>query len=64
MPRVGGWITGNREAYEYLPATAARFPAGDAFLDLMRAAGTFGRLRARRLTGGIAWTYVASVVVP
>jgi len=28
MPVVGGLLTGNRAAYQYLPRTAAAFPAG------------------------------------
>lgn len=31
MPAVGGWLSGNREAYTYLPRTSATFPAGDKF---------------------------------
>ncbi len=60
MPPIGGLITGDRKAYEYLPRTAAAFPAGDAFLDLMRKAG-FSEVWARPLSGGIAWLYVGVV---
>src|SRR5262249_40080375 len=31
MPLVGGLMTGNRAAYQYLPRTAAAFPAGEKF---------------------------------
>lgn len=58
MPRLGGLITGDRAAYEYLPATAAAFPAGDDFLALMREAGPWSKLEAWPLTGGIAWVYL------
>ena len=34
MPAVGGLLTGNRAAYEYLPRTSAAFPAGEKFLEL------------------------------
>ncbi|MDX1612356.1 MAG: bifunctional demethylmenaquinone methyltransferase/2-methoxy-6-polyprenyl-1,4-benzoquinol methylase UbiE [Candidatus Thermoplasmatota archaeon] len=61
MPAVGGLLTGNREAYEYLPRTAAAFPAGDAFLEMMDAAGCFARREATSLTGGIAYVYVGEV---
>ena len=57
MPRVGGAITGDREAYEYLPRTAATFPFGEAFAAMMRDAG-FKDVKAEPLTGGIAWLYV------
>lgn len=61
MPTVGGWISGNRDAYTYLPETSAKFPAGQAFLDLMEEAGTFSRKEAESLTGGIAYVYVGTV---
>lgn len=61
MPAVGGWLTGNREAYTYLPETSAAFPAGEDFLDLMDRAGVFSTRRAVSQTGGIAWIYVGTV---
>jgi demethylmenaquinone methyltransferase / 2-methoxy-6-polyprenyl-1,4-benzoquinol methylase len=61
MPAVGGWLSGNREAYTYLPETSAAFPAGDAFLALMRKAGSFSQVRAEKQTGGIAYIYVGTV---
>lgn len=61
MPAVGGWISGNRDAYTYLPETSAAFPAGDAFLSLMEQAESFSRMRAVKLTGGIAYVYVGTV---
>ncbi len=56
MPVIGGWLTGDREAYEYLPRTAAAFPAGDAFLALMREAG-FEDVVKKPLMGGMVWCY-------
>lgn len=61
MPTVGGWLSGNRAAYKYLPETSARFPAGERFVDLMRQAGCFSSTRAISLTGGVAWIYVGDV---
>jgi len=58
MPLVGGFLTGNRAAYEYLPRTAARFPAGDKFLDLMREADCFASAAAHPLTFGTAFVYL------
>ena len=57
MPAVGGLLTGNRAAYEYLPRTAAAFPAGEQFLALMDRSGAFGERSARAFTGGITWLY-------
>lgn len=61
IPRVGGLLTGNREAYEYLPRTSAEFPAGEAFLAMMREVGVFSEVKAIPLTGGIAYIYVGVV---
>lgn len=61
MPAVGGWLSGNREAYTYLPRTSAQFPAGDKFLALMDEAGVFESTKAFKLTGGIAYVYVGIV---
>ena len=61
MPAVGGWISGNREAYTYLPETSAAFPAGARFLELMKDSGVFTSSKAVSLTGGIAYVYVGTV---
>jgi len=57
MPVVGGLLTGNRAAYEYLPRTAAAFPAGTRFLELMRKASVFTAFEAHPLTFGTAFVY-------
>ncbi|HLE96586.1 MAG TPA: bifunctional demethylmenaquinone methyltransferase/2-methoxy-6-polyprenyl-1,4-benzoquinol methylase UbiE [Candidatus Thermoplasmatota archaeon] len=58
IPRVGGWLTGDRSAYEYLPRTAAAFPSGKAFEALVREAG-LAPVLTESLLGGVAWLYVA-----
>lgn len=61
MPAVGGWLSGNREAYTYLPKTSAKFPAGGHFLELMDQANCFAHRSFKKLTGGIAYIYVGTV---
>lgn len=61
MPAVGGWISGNREAYTYLPRTSAEFPAGNNFVNLMKKSNTFTSQMFEKLTGGIAYIYVGTV---
>ncbi len=61
MPAIGGLLTGNRAAYEYLPRTAAQFPAGEKFLELMDRAGAFRERAAHPLTFGTSYVYVGTV---
>lgn len=42
LPRVGGAISGNREAYSYLPASVSKFPAPRDLAALMERAGFTG----------------------
>lgn len=39
LPLIGGWISGERAAYEYLPASVRRFPRPPRMLQLMQEAG-------------------------
>ena len=61
MPFVGGLLTGNRAAYQYLPRTAAAFPAGEKFLELMDRSGAYRKRAAHPLTFGTAYVYVGTV---
>ncbi len=60
MPWVGGALTGERSAYEYLPRTAAAFPCGGRFVAMMRQASSFSEARATPLTFGTAYVYVGT----
>ncbi len=57
LPLVGGAVSKDRKAYEYLPASVDEFPGPDRFLELMRQAG-FTNCRARSQSWGIAQIYV------
>ncbi|MDE5622621.1 MAG: ubiquinone/menaquinone biosynthesis methyltransferase, partial [Alistipes sp.] len=57
LPRIGGAVSRDRKAYEYLPASVGEFPAPEAFMGLMEQAG-FRNCRARRQSFGIAQIYV------
>lgn len=56
MPRIGRALSGNAEAYEYLPESAREFPYGEAFLSELRAAG-FTQCVAQPVTFGVASLY-------
>jgi demethylmenaquinone methyltransferase/2-methoxy-6-polyprenyl-1,4-benzoquinol methylase len=53
LPRVGGFISGNRGAYRYLPASVAQFPGVVQLAERMRDAG-FRDVHWESLTFGIA----------
>ena len=56
LPLVGGLISGQRRAYAYLPRSVGTFPQGQAFVELLVAAG-FSQARYTPLTLGIAAVY-------
>lgn len=58
MPRIAGWITGQREAYEYLCGSIERFPSGREMEALITANG-FQSASGTPLTFGIASLYEA-----
>lgn len=58
MPIIGGLLTGNKEAYVYLPETSAAFPDREKFLELMNEAG-FKNSRYKSLFLGISYIYIA-----
>lgn len=39
LPRLGGWITGDRSAYSYLDRTIRAFPSPDAVAEMMEDSG-------------------------
>ena len=61
LPKIGGLITGKRDAYEYLQSSSAAFPSGDQFLELARESGRFNSVRYRALSGGVAYIYSLEV---
>lgn len=58
IPFVGGVISGDRRAYEYLPSTSAHFPCGEAFEEILAQAG-WTPVTTTPLMGGIAFLYTA-----
>lgn len=57
LPAIGGMVSGNRSAYEYLPASVLHFPSPDKFIPMMREAG-FAEVRHKAFTFGICRMYV------
>lgn len=57
IPRVGGWVTGKRFAYEYLNNSSRGFPSRERFLELMANTGRFESTDFRVLFGGASFLY-------
>ena len=58
LPRIGGWLSHDRQAYDYLPRSVDEFPQPEEFLTILAAAG-FRDCRARSQSFGIAQIYTA-----
>ena len=59
IPWLGQRIAGNRDAYTYLPDSIARFPKGDAFLDIIHHSSfNIHHCEQRKLTFGVCRLYV------
>jgi len=60
LPRIGGMISGSRDAYEYLPESVRKFPTAPELAQMMRDAG-FREVRYEYMTGGIVALHLGSV---
>lgn len=61
LPKIGGLVTGQKEAYEYLQQSSAAFPCREGFLNLMKESGAYSHCEYTSLTGGIAYIYKGTV---
>ena len=57
LPWIGGRVSGNKDAYRYLPASVQAFPSPERFCTMMWAAG-FTRVRHRSLSLGLCRMFV------
>ena len=57
LPTLGGWITGQKSAYEYLQNSSAQFPCREEFADLMRSTDRFSSIEFVPVTFGVAYIY-------
>lgn len=58
LPKIGGWISGDAEAYSYLPKSVARFFRPEEFASLLVTAG-FGQVRYHLMTLGSVALHLA-----
>jgi len=63
IPRLGQMLTGNADAYRYLPETSAAFPCGQQFSELL-SRHQLNPIETKSLSGGIAYLYSAIKINP
>ncbi|MFN3696772.1 MAG: bifunctional demethylmenaquinone methyltransferase/2-methoxy-6-polyprenyl-1,4-benzoquinol methylase UbiE [Pseudobdellovibrio sp.] len=61
LPKIGGLVTGQGDAYEYLQKSSAAFPCKNKFLDLMKESGCFSDMAFEPVSFGIAYIYIGVV---
>ncbi len=61
LPKIGGLVTGQGAAYDYLQKSSAAFPCKDNFLGLMKDTGCFSDMSYTPVSFGIAYIYVGEV---
>ena len=57
LPFVGGLLSGDRGAYEYLRTSVLRFPAPERFITMLKSVG-FDKVAHKSFTFGICRMYV------
>ena len=55
-PFVGRWISGDSEAYSYLPQSVTEFPEGERMIAVLQSVG-LENVTAQPVTGGVATVY-------
>ncbi len=61
LPKIGGWVTGDEQAYQYLQKSSAQFPCRESFVALMKESAAFHTVKYKSLSFGIAYIYVGEV---
>ena len=58
IPKIGHWISRNKEAYKYLPKSISAFPQNAEMVAILEKNG-FSYAQFRKLTGGVCSMYIA-----
>ena len=56
LPFIGGWISGDREAYTYLPQSILKFPKAERIVPMLERIG-YRQVGVRRFTFGVCTMY-------
>lgn len=58
LPWMGGVVTGQAEAYDYLQKSSSKFPCREEFVELMKNAYSFKKVEFFSVSFGIAYIYI------
>jgi len=58
LPRIGGAVSANKQAYSYLPESVESFPQGTALVKIIEQQG-FAQAQCKELTNGVVGLYTA-----
>ena len=59
LPTIGGWISGDKKAYQYLPTSVSEFPEKEKFVSLLKSIG-MQSVNSKSLTGSIVTIYTCT----
>lgn len=62
VPCLGGWITGNPQAYKYLYESSFNFPSREELIDILKKTRCFKHISFFSLLGGASFIYKAEVL--
>lgn len=57
LPKLGGWLSGDSMAYQYLHESSMKFPCGQEFANIMTSTNSFTKVEYQKLWNGIAYLY-------
>lgn len=57
VPKLGGWVSGQPEAYEYLQTSSGNFPSGEDFREQLMSYDCFSQVEVHTLMGGASYIY-------
>lgn len=61
LPKLGGLVSGQKEAYEYLQKSSSAFPSKEKFIELMKQTHCFSEMSYKAVSLGIAYIYIGTV---
>lgn len=61
VPLLGGWVSGDRQAYEYLSHSSRNFPCGKSLKEFLESTMIFSDVQCRSILWGASFMYKCTV---